>query len=338
MRDEYDFKNLNPRKNPYTDRLKERMSFHYDRDERIAVFKDTLTLCKENERLRNSIRQSIISQKLIREVDNPGEVICGQLADMPENTGMPENDSDHGASVSASDADVNIVVSKKRSYEAARKYAGKRKVCVLNFASATNPGGGVWKGSSAQEECLCRCSTLYPCISEDAVRQGFHERHRAGLASGEMNVLYNDDCIYTPDVIVFKSDELRPRTLPESEWYQVNVITCAAPNLRSKLSNHMNPDAGNRAVRISDSDLMALHAKRANRILEIAKANGNEVVIMGAFGCGAFQNPPAVVAAGICQAVKQHRGDFQTIEFAVFCSARDTANYDAFRRVFGENV
>lgn len=59
MREEYDFKNLNPRKNPYTDRLKERASFHRDRDERIAVFKDTLILCKENERLRNSIHQAI---------------------------------------------------------------------------------------------------------------------------------------------------------------------------------------------------------------------------------------------------------------------------------------
>ena len=37
-----------------------------------------------------------------------------------------------------------IVVSNKRSLEAAEAYAkqGKR-VCVLNFASATNPGGGV---------------------------------------------------------------------------------------------------------------------------------------------------------------------------------------------------
>ena len=33
-------------------------------------------------------------------------------------------------------------------------YAGQKVAGVHNFASATNPGGGVTRGSSAQEECL----------------------------------------------------------------------------------------------------------------------------------------------------------------------------------------
>ena len=43
-----------------------------------------------------------------------------------------------------------VIVSGKRSLEAAEVYAKQdKKVCVLNFASATNPGGGVVNGSSA---------------------------------------------------------------------------------------------------------------------------------------------------------------------------------------------
>ena len=38
--------------------------------------------------------------------------------------------------------------------------------------------------------------------------------------------------IYTPDITVFKSDTDFPEILPESEWYKVDVLTCAAPNLR----------------------------------------------------------------------------------------------------------
>ena len=45
----------------------------------------------------------------------------------------------------------------------------------------------------------------------------------------------NDDLIYTPGVVVFKTDELAdiiyPKMMPEEDWYLVNVITSAAPEL-----------------------------------------------------------------------------------------------------------
>ncbi len=78
------------------------------------------------------------------------------------------------------DSKANIIVSKKRSYEAASVYKGQ-KVCVHNFASATTPGEGVVKGSSAQEECLCRTSTLYFCINTQDMWDGFYNPHRRDL-------------------------------------------------------------------------------------------------------------------------------------------------------------
>ncbi|MCD7751271.1 MAG: TIGR02452 family protein [Lachnospiraceae bacterium] len=300
-----------------------------DREARIEVFEDTLSQCRHNERLKAAVKASLADQQLILEED----VVAGLASENRTACSASGSEAAYPAGGDVYGEDARIVVSQKRTLEAAQGYKGQR-VCVLNFASATNPGGGVTRGSSAQEECLCRCSTLYPCISEKSARAGFHDRHRRLLADGKMDVLYNDDCIYTPGVVVFKSDTGLPQTLPESQWYCVDVITCAAPNLRENPSNSMNPGSSSRAVKIKDSALAALHEKRADRILKIAKAHHAQVVILGAFGCGAFQNPPAVVAAGIWEAVKRHRRDFAVIEFAVYCSPRDTGNYDAFRRRF----
>lgn len=301
-----------------------------DRNERIAVFEDTMNMCNQNRFLKDSIRRSIASQRLIYEDDD----IAGVFGEQDNDCGS--SFSNHREPMHVYNSDADIIVSKKRSFDAARAYAKTQKVCVLNFASATSPGGGVKKGSSAQEECLCRCSTLYPCISDVIVKKGFHDRHRTMLSAGKLSALYNDDCIYTPGVSVFKTDSSTPQAVPDKEWYTVDVISCAAPNLRLKPSNYLNTASGTEAIKIGNSDLKALHLKRASRIFDIAKENGVETMILGAFGCGAFQNPPEVVAAGICEVVKQHRRDFRTIEFAVFCPPGHTANYDAFRKVFGK--
>ena len=147
--------------------------------------------------------------------------------------------------------------------------------------------------------------------------------------------LHNDDCIYTPGVVVFKSDVDYPQLLPEEKWYSANVLTCAAPNLRERPSNEMNAGDGDAAAHISREDLQALHEKRMRRVLEIAWRKGNEVVILGAFGCGAFRNPPAVVAQAMQTVVQEYRMNFETIEFAVYCGAQYDTNYRVFQQVLG---
>lgn len=180
------------------------------------------------------------------------------------------------------------------------------------------------------EEAICRCSTLYPNLKEESLWKQFYAPHRR-----QQNPLHNDDCIYTPGVIAFKSDTAYPKLLLEDKWYSVNVLTCAAPNLRECPSNGMNPSDGNTAVRISQKELQALHEKRMRKVLDIAWKNGNEVVILGAFGCGAFSNPPLAVAHAMKAVVQEYRMKFETIEFAVYCSPRDDSNFRVFQNVLG---
>ena len=274
------------------------------RDENVAIFQDTEKMCRENVRLRESIKQASENQKLILEGDS-----------------LFANEKDKY------DESAKIVVSKKKTFEAASAYKGM-KVAVHNFASATNPGGGVVKGSTAQEECLCRCSTLYSMLNTKEMWNGFYAPHRNAA-----DPIHNDDIIYTPGVVVFKTDTAAPVVMPETQWYEVDVITCAAPNLRDNPSNPYNKNDGNRKAKISDRELLELHEKRLKRILDVAVDNDDEVVILGAFGCGAFQNKPDIVAKAASNVIGDFLHLFKNIEFAVYCSPRDSRNYDVFKRL-----
>lgn len=264
----------------------------------ISVFDDTLKRINGDVTLHKAQQQSIAAQKLILEKET---------LDVPAPRFVEQ---------------AQVIVTMNRSFEAAAQYPEQR-VCVLNFASATNPGGGVTRGSSAQEECLCRCSDLYNCLNTRTMWQGFYTPHRR---SG--NPLHNDDIIFTPDVQVLKDDDYRPL----ADSFTVDVITCAAPNLREQPANPFNPSDGE-AIRISKDELYRLHKRRARRILTVAAQNKADVLILGAFGCGAFRNDPQVVARAYNDVLAEFSRHFRTIEFAVYCRPHDDSNYRAFNQI-----
>lgn len=141
------------------------------------IFSDTQYQYENHPILREAVRMSIRRQKFI-----PDATIYPEQTTI--SSGIHANKS------------CKVIVSEKRSLEAAEPYAKKgKKVCVLNFASAINPGGAVLRGYSTQEEAICRCSTLYPCLNVTAMWEQFYNLHRSAK-----NPLYNHDCIYTPDV------------------------------------------------------------------------------------------------------------------------------------------
>lgn len=253
----------------------------------VKIFEDTRKQCKSNKVLIDSVKSSLSAQRLVMESEN-----------------LPDMDENHHAG--------KVYVTKNRTMQAAQGYPDKR-VCVLNFASACNPGGGVVSGATAQEECLCRISTLYPCLNTKYNRDNFYMPHRS------LDSLYNADMIYTPDVTVFKTDTKSPVMLESAEWFHVDVITCAAPNLKRYKG------------RIKNAEIQAVFQERLERIIRLALNYNCEVLILGAFGCGAFGNSPSTVALASYKVLEKYRYCFDTIEFAIYCSDRDTGNYDAFK-------
>lgn len=279
----------------------------------VIVFEDTVEMCRDTPRLMDSIVASRNGQRLILERD-----------------AVPS-----GRGIERFCEPAELVLTKHRTFQAAEKYirspryAGE-KVCVLNFASAVNPGGGVVRGASAQEECLCRCSTLYFCLDEDDLWTNFYLPHRNGLSS-----LHNDDLIYTPNVTVFKTDVAKPVAMEEKDWYDVDVISCAAPNLHRYFGNLMEALGEEDVPLIDVNKLAAIHHKRGTRILDVAVENKVDILILGAFGCGAFGNNPFVVSKVMVQLAREYAKAFKTIEFAVYCSRRDQENYMAFQEALG---
>ena len=237
------------------------------REQNIRIFFDTEQWYKTTEKLRRSIRKSLAGAKVV-----------------PVSEALPE-------AVSA-DLETQCSVTPERTFAAAVRLAKENPGCrlgVLNFASATNPGGGVRSGSSAQEEALCRCSTLYPVLSSGQFKEEFYDLHRS-----RKDPLYTDTCIYTPDIVICKTDTAVPQRMPEEEWVRTDVITCAAPNLRH---GSKDPSEEGTFVLPSPEELLRIHTSRAERILAVAAQNGIEIFVTGAFGCGAFRNDPAISAA-----------------------------------------
>ncbi len=224
-----------------------------------------------------------------------------------------------------------ITVSWDRSYQAAMRLREENpdtKIAVMNFANAFHAGGGVTKGSSAQEESLCRTSTLYPLLYRRTLRDSFY-KHHCDLNTPKAS----DSLVYTEGVIICKTDEDIPKRMPKEDWVTVDVITIAAPDLRDKSNPHA--PLVNGGTYMNDAELFGYHVKRAIHMMTCAAAKGAEILVLGAFGCGAFQNNPEVVARAYKTALQEFPKVFKRIEFAVYCPPSGSVNYEVFKKVLG---
>lgn len=186
-----------------------------------------------------------------------------------------------------------------------------QRIGVLNFASARNPGGGFLRGARAQEESLARSSGLYYSLRQ---YPQFYEYHRALDTT-----LYSDRMIYSPACPVLRDDEGNWLAQP----YLVDFITSPAPNAGAVIRNEPH----NRG-RIAPT-LM----QRAGKVLALAAHHRCEALVLGAWGCGVFQNDPATVARVFADHLGPHGvfgGRFHHVSFAVYDTSRARDTIGAF--------
>jgi uncharacterized protein (TIGR02452 family) len=172
---------------------------------------------------------------------------------------------------------------------------------LLNMADWEIAGGCVEYGSAAQEEELFRRSNYilhlhqkyYPLEETHALVSKGVEFHAAGARDGY--ILYEKPC----------------------------TIDCvASPAVRFP---RLTRPAANRFADEKDVRLMLW---KIRQLFYIAQENGNDSLVLSAWGCGAFGCPAEHVAELFQAVVDEYKGSFKNITFAIL-----GPNYAPFRSV-----
>jgi uncharacterized protein (TIGR02452 family) len=179
------------------------------------------------------------------------------------------------------------------------------KIMCLNFASAKNPGGGFINGAQAQEESIARVSALY---SSQLKAPEFYEKHK-----DMKSCIYTDSMIYSPLTPIFKNNNGEVL----NNLVFCNFITSAAVN--TGVVKRVEQDLINKIEK--------LMFNRIDKMLALSYENENETLILGAWGCGVFQNDPILIS----NLFKKHfdakyKNVFKRVIFAVFTKNDDLFN------------
>lgn len=290
----------------------------------IEMLQETLRIMEEGIYEKNG---RITNLKLSRQQMEDAKVLLPQEVDeikkLPSFAHEPAAES---CAYSCADAD-SYALARKCSQERALAQDGTEgtessEVLVLNFANPVNPGGGVRKGARAQEEDLCRKSSLLLSLEGDSARRYYEYNRTLGHYMG------SDAVILTPKVEIIRDEagELLDETVI------VAVLTCAAPMVTFG-KNGMN-----------EREYEEMVYERILGMLNCALYFGYQDFILGAWGCGAFGNNARVISDLFHKALqkmevsRQEKGFFNRVDFAVLDRTMDQYNLREFRRNFDKSL
>lgn len=185
---------------------------------------------------------------------------------------------------------------------------------------------GVIHGAQAQEEDLCRSSSLAPVLFSDRIRELYYEPNVKLYEDKSKSLLerYSDNVLYSCGICVFR-DDMTYEFLDTP--YQVDVITCAAPVdeqfMRTKKAalGKLNMYAVQKENETSFPDaeaFVAAHELRAKRSFVGALDHGAKILVLGAIGCGAFYNNHCLVGRAWGNVIRKYGGLFDKIYYAVY--------------------
>lgn len=197
---------------------------------------------------------------------------------------------------------------------------------VLNMASFHTPGGGVERGSAAQEESIFRRTNIFRSLYQfHSVGENYNIKQLEERYPLEMHF----GAIYTPSVMVFKSSENDGCKLLDNPFF-IDVITMPAIK---------KPETENGKLAAWAKDILKIKIKQ---IFDIAITNGNDSLVLSAFGCGAYGTPPDEMAKLFYDTInsEKYKNAFKEIVFAIINlpstngSHNPEGNFKPFKKIF----
>lgn len=283
------------------------MEYQANIEKRITDFEDTLLYCEYNTTLLNAIQHTKENTRFYKE---PLKACTKHKK--------------------AFEKPVWVSVSFRGTLETAKRlylnYPDEH-IGILNFASGSEPGGGVIRGSHTHEGYLCRCSTLYPCLNTADLQKSYYGYHKT-----IKNPLYTDTCLYTPEIVVLKTDEECPVPRLEPDWFFVDVISCSIPNLSEYFADlghytdHMHP-------LITEEQIRDLLKNRIKGILQVALQCNIHILVFGTFDWEVFFHSPYMAAEIYHDVLKEFTYSFREIEFAINRTPADSSIHKIFSSI-----
>lgn len=225
---------------------------------------------------------------------------------------------------------TRIVVINQDCLEAAQEQVeNHHKVAVVNFASHDNPGGNCDRGTNGQEEDLCYRSELAGFMRDQLLGVSADRKQFYPL---EGHSECQDHLIHTPDVLVFRASRVNLYAFLDKP-FRIGVLTSAAP-VKPALSglevvDYAKEEDKERVKVLIITQLYAAYVK------------GYDTVILGAFGCGSYKNPPQAVAKLYKEVINSFfKRTFKQIIFAILDdssshgSHNPTGNFKPFEECF----
>lgn len=190
---------------------------------------------------------------------------------------------------------------------------------VLNMANPHYPGGGYLDGCAAQEENMFRRSDCHFSINETFDRSTLrYNQNTTDLLSAKNNIVYID--VSCPRVCI-RSQEDRYRCDLGYEWLPDDSIFPFIEMRASAIDCRYDKFDYNEAERRIVSQFNTLIS------------NNIQYVLLGAFGCGAFNNPSSEIASIYKKCIDKYYNYFKAIIFPIYYPGYGPDNYSIFNSI-----